>query len=67
MKFDETCELLKEKGFRRVGVEGAKKWNFINEDYSVSISVEENQTELTDEQVRMIKSRLKDLGYATDE
>ena len=63
MNFDETCELLKEKGFRRVGVEGANKWSFINKEYSVSITVEENQTKLTSEQEELIKSRLRDLGY----
>jgi len=67
MNYDEVCQLLKEKGFRRIGVEGAKKSNFINKDYSVHVSVEENQTELTEEQIKMIKSRLKDLGYISED
>ena len=67
MNYDEVCQLLKEKGFRRIGVEGAKKSTFINKDYSVHVSVEENQTELTEEQIKMIKSRLKDLGYISED
>ena len=63
MNFDETCELLKGNGIRRVGVEGANKWSFINKDYSVSITVEENQTKLTSEQEELIKDRLRQLGY----
>lgn len=63
MKYDEICNLLKEKGFRRISVEGAKKSNFVNKDYSVSVIVEENQTELTEEQIKMIKKRMQDLGY----
>ena len=67
MNYDEICQLLKEKGFRRIGVEGTKKSNFVNGDYSVHVTVEENQTELTEEQIKMIKSRLRDLGYSTDD
>ena len=67
MNYDEVCNLLKEKGFRRISVEGAKKSNFVNKDYSVSVIVEENQTELTEEQIKMIKKRMKDLGYLSDD
>ncbi|MBE3093592.1 MAG: hypothetical protein IMZ52_01070 [Actinobacteria bacterium] len=67
MKYDEICNLLKEKGFRRISVEGAKKSSFVNKDYSVSVIVEENQTELTEEQIKMIKKRMKDLGYLSDD
>ena len=63
MDYDETCNLLKEKGFRRISVEGGKKSNFVNKDYSVSVIVEENQTELTEEQIKMIKKRMVELGY----
>lgn len=67
MKFDELCSFLKDNGFRRVSVEGAKKASYINKDYSVSVTVEENQTQLTEEQVKMIKMRLRDLGYLDNE
>ena len=63
MNYDEVCNLLKENGFRRVSVEGAKKSNFVNKDYSVSVTVEENQTELTEEQIKLIKQRMRELGY----
>ena len=63
MNYDEVCNLLKENGFRRVSVEGAKKSNFVNKDYSVSVIVEENQTELTEEQIKLIKQRMIELGY----
>jgi len=67
MDYDNICELLKEWGFRRISIEGAKKSNFVNKDYSVSVIVEENQTQLTEEQIQMIKKRMKDLGYLSDD
>jgi len=66
MDYDNICELLKESGFRRIGVEGSKKSTFVNKDYSVYVTVEENQTELTEMQVELIKKRLKALGYSDD-
>ena len=66
-EYDNLCGLLKEKGFRRTGVEGARKSVFVNKDYSVSVTVEENQTQLTEDQIAIIKMRLKDLGYSTDD
>jgi hypothetical protein len=61
--YDNICEFLKESGFRRVSVEGGKKSTFVNKDYSVHVTVEENQTELTTEQEELIKQRLRALGY----
>ena len=66
MDYDNICELVKEWGFRRLSVDGSKKSTFVNKDYSVYVTVEENQTELTEQQVEVIKHRMKELGY-TDE
>jgi hypothetical protein len=63
---DQLIESLKKKGFRRVSLDGVSKQKFVNEDYSLSITVEENQTELTAEQIQMIKKRMKDLGYSDE-
>jgi predicted RNA binding protein YcfA (HicA-like mRNA interferase family) len=66
MKFDEVCEFLKEKGFRRVSLDGPSKQRFVNKDYTISVTVEENQNELNAEQIAMIKKRLRDLGYSDE-
>ena len=66
MDFDNICEILKESGFRKVSIEGAKKCTFINKSYTVSVTVEENQEELTAEQEEAIKKRLMELGYPVE-
>lgn len=63
---DNLIELLKEMGFRRVSVDGVKKCTLINQDYSVSVTIEENQEQLTAEQEEAIKKRLRLLGYEVD-
>ena len=63
MKFDELTEYLKENGFRRISVDGANKWIFINKDYTLQVTVEEKQTELTAEDEERIRARLIQLGY----
>jgi len=63
MKFDELVKYLKDNNFRRISVDGANKWIFISNDYTLQVTVEEKQNELTAEDEERIKERLKQLGY----
>jgi dephospho-CoA kinase len=60
---DNLIELLKEMGFRRVSMDGVSKQRFMNDDFSLSVIVEENLEKLTAQEEELIKKRLKELGY----
>lgn len=60
---EEITSYLKNKGFRRVSLEGPNKQTYISSDYSVSITVEEHKDKLTPEDEERIKNRLRELGY----
>jgi len=63
MNFDTLSKYLKDNGFRRISVEGSNKWTYINKDYTLQVTIEEKQNELTVEDEERIKQRLKELGY----
>jgi len=63
MNFDELCELLKENGFRKIGRKEATELTFVNEDYSLNVSVTQNVDKLSNKETELIEKRLRELGY----
>jgi len=63
MKVKELKEYLKSNGFRCVSREEPRMYKFINDDYSINVTIERNMDKLTVEEEEAIKERLKALGY----
>ena len=64
LTFEDICKWLVDNGFRRVSVEGANKWIYMNDDYSLSVVVRQEESEnLTVHEEELVKDRLKSLGY----
>lgn len=63
MMYDEICQYLKDRGFKRTSINGPSKSIFISDDYTVTVTVEENKEDLTAEEEERIKERLRALGY----
>ena len=62
--FDDVVKWLKNEGFKRQSVQGPNHWVYINEDKSVSVTIEEHyEDKLTLEEEERIKKRLVELGY----
>jgi len=67
MNFDEWCKFFEENELYTVSVEGAQKKVYLNEDKSLCITIEERNIELTQDDERRIRERLKALGYMIDD
>jgi len=64
MIFDEVCGLLKDLGFKRVSVSGPNKSVYVNDDYTLHVTVEYTKSDdLTEEEISKIQERMRQLGY----
>ena len=63
MNFEKACKMLTDAGFRVTGRHTPHRCVFMNKDKTLSITVEEHIDELTAEDEKRIKERLKALGY----
>jgi len=67
LTFDEIIEYLKDNDFRRVSLEGPNKQTYLNSDHNITITIEEHKEILSKEDENIIKKRLKELGYLSED
>ena len=62
-EFDEICGILIGRGYKQVSLSGPTKRIFVNDDAKINITIEFDDTQMTEKDEDIIKQRLIELGY----